>query len=62
VVGGDRWIVFDCQLELDLRRIGELPLELAELLLGVPPDRFADLDIAAFDLQSHRVSSVRWLQ
>jgi hypothetical protein len=51
--------VFDCQLELDLRRVGELPLELAELLLGVPPDRFADLDIAAFDLQSHRVSSVR---
>jgi hypothetical protein len=51
--------VLDRQLQLDLSRIGELPLELAELLLGVPPDRIADLDVTALDLKSHRVSFVR---
>ena len=38
--------------------IGELLLELGELLLGVPPNRLADLDVSALDLESHRVPSL----
>ena len=38
--------------------IGELLLELGELLLRVPPNRLADLDVSALDLESHRVPSL----
>src|SRR5688500_6704811 len=59
VVVRDRRVVLERELQLDLGRIGELPLELADLLLGVSPDRIADLDVSALDLKSHRVSFVR---
>ena len=52
----DRRVLLDRQLELDLRRVGQLALELAELLLRIGPDRVADLDVLAFDLQAHRDS------
>ena len=47
----DRRILLDRELELDHGRIGELALELPELLLRIGPNRVADLDVLAFDLQ-----------
>src|SRR5436190_5136498 len=53
MVRGDRGILLDGELELDARRIGELPIETAELLLRVGPDRLAHLDVLALHLQAH---------
>ena len=49
----DRRVVLDGELQLDPGRVRELTLELAELLLRIGPDRVADLDVLAFDLQAH---------
>src|SRR5262249_39969328 len=48
---------FDAQLELDLRQRVQVAIELLQLVLGVPADRIADLDVLALHLKSHRVSS-----
>src|SRR2546421_7888174 len=54
MLGRDGRVPLEAQLELHLSRVGELPLELAELLLGVAPDRVADLEVLALYLESHR--------
>ena len=60
VACGDRRVLLDGELQLALRLIREVALELAELLLGVGPDRVADLDVLALDLQSHEHPPVAW--
>src|SRR5262249_23680072 len=55
VVLRDRRVPLDGQLELDAR-VRELPLELRELRLGIAPDRVADLEVPALDLELHRPS------
>ena len=62
VIVRDRRVVLERQLELDLRGIRKLLLELAELLLCVSPNRLADLDVSALDLESHRVPSLEVLE
>src|SRR4029079_18991255 len=52
----DRRVPLHSQLELDPRRVRQLALELPELLLRIGPNRVADLDVLAFDLQAHRDS------
>src|SRR5215216_5921446 len=52
VVRRDRRVPLDRELELDARRVCELPFELAELLLRVLPDRVGDLDVLALYLES----------
>src|SRR5207248_9494208 len=52
----DRRVPLDAQLDLHLGRVGELPLELAELLLGIAADRLADLEVLAFHLEPHAFS------
>ena len=41
----DRGVLLDAQLELDLCQLVQLTVELAQLVLGVPADRLADLDV-----------------
>ena len=50
VVRRDRRILLDGQLELDAR-VGQLTFELAELRLRVAPNRVADLEVLALDLE-----------
>ena len=47
LVRRDRRVALDAELELDLRQRVQLTIELAQLLLGVPADRIADLDVLA---------------
>src|SRR3712207_4258788 len=54
VVGRDRRIPLDGELELHPRGVRQLALELAELLLRVLPDRVRDLDVLALHLESHQ--------
>src|SRR5436190_14465741 len=55
----DRRVLLDAQLELDLRQLVQLAVELAQLLFGIPADRIADLVILALHVKSHRVSLSR---
>src|SRR5439155_2639030 len=59
VVRRDGRVALDAQLELDLRRIGQLPLELPELVLGVAANRVADVEVLALHLESHPLSFSR---
>src|SRR5205085_11757783 len=59
VVRRDRRVALDAELELDLRRIGQLPLELPELVLGVAAHRVADVEVLALHLESHPLSFSR---
>src|SRR2546429_1849867 len=59
VVRRDRRGALDAELELDLRRIGQLPLELPELVLGVAANRVADVEVLALHLESHPLSFSR---
>jgi hypothetical protein len=56
MVGRDRRVLLDGELELDLGGVCELPLEPPKLFLGIPPDLIGDLDVSTFDLKSHGVS------
>src|SRR5207237_3491436 len=56
VLRGDRRIALEAELELHLSRVGELPTELAELLLGVAADRVADHEVLALHLEPHAFS------
>jgi hypothetical protein len=52
VVGGDRGVALDRELQLDAR-ILELPLELRELPLRIAADRVADLEVPALHVKLH---------
>src|SRR5947207_6505496 len=54
LVGRDRRIALDAELELHLRQGMQLTIELAQLFLGIPADRIADVDVLALHLESHR--------
>src|SRR6266540_4600042 len=49
----DRGVALDGELELHPGRVRELATELPQLLLGVVPNRLADLDVAALHLETH---------
>src|SRR5437870_6832841 len=53
MVAGDRGITLDGELELDAGRVGQLALELAQLLLCVGADLLADLDVPTLHLETH---------
>ena len=53
LVVGDRRVLLDAKLELDLSQVVQLAAELAHLFLGVPANRVADLDVLALHLKSH---------
>src|SRR5207248_1507269 len=59
VVRRDRRVPLHAELELDLRRIGQLSLELPELLFRVAANRVADVEVLALHLESHQLSFSR---
>jgi hypothetical protein len=56
----DRRVLLHGQLELDTR-VRQLSLQLRELRLRIAPDRVADLEVPALDLELHRPSFDAWL-
>src|SRR4051812_7169042 len=53
LVLADRRVLLGAQLELDLYEVGELLVELAQLLFRIAADRVADLDVLALQLETH---------
>ena len=53
LVVSDRRVLLDTELQLDLRKLVQLTVELLHLFLGVPADRVADLVVLSLHLKSH---------